>query len=125
MRARKRLRDTLLRSIPILLLGAVIGAAFLSPVSAHFTTSPKHLGKHAWKQTVKKKADKRYARGNLKYIRSDSLNVGNGLDRTIEVACPNGWHTRPPEALLDPAAYRSRLLILPMATVCPDTAHGG
>jgi hypothetical protein len=89
---RQRLPASLLRALPILLLGAVIGAAFLSPVSAHFTPNTKHLGKHAWKQTVKKKADKRYARGNIKYIRSDSESVGNGLDRTIEVACPDGWH---------------------------------
>jgi hypothetical protein len=88
----KRLRASLLRALPILLLGAVIGAAFLSPVSAHFTPNTKHLGKHAWKQTVKKKADKRYARGNIKYIRSDAQNLANGLDATIEVACPDGWH---------------------------------
>jgi len=92
VRDQKGLRTTLVRSLPILLLGAVIGAALLSPVSAHFTPKPKHLGKHAWKQTVKKKADKRYARGNIKYIRSDSENVANGVDRTIQISCPDGWH---------------------------------
>ena len=92
MTDRKRLVGTLLRSLPILLLGVVIGAAFLTPVSAHFTPKTKHIGKHVWKQTIKKKADKRYARGNIKYIRSDAQNVANGIDRTMEVSCPNGWH---------------------------------
>ena len=87
-----RLRGTLVRALPILLLGVVIGAAFLSPVSAHFTPQTKHIGKHTWKQTIKKKADKRYARGNIKYVRSDSMNVGDGIDRVMEVACPGGWH---------------------------------
>ena len=92
MHDRKRLRGILLRSVPILLLGVVVGAAFLSPVSAHFTPKTKHIGKHAWKQTIKKKADKRYARANIKYIRSGAQNVAAGVDRTFEVACPDGWH---------------------------------
>ena len=88
----RRLRGALLRSLPILLLGVAIGVAFLSPVSAHFTPKTKHIGNHAWKQTIKKKADKRYARGNIKYIRSEAQSVAAGLDRAMEVSCPNGWH---------------------------------
>jgi hypothetical protein len=51
------------RAIGMLLVAAVaLGVFTLTPVSAHFSQSPEHLGIHAWKQVIKQRADRRYVR---------------------------------------------------------------
>jgi hypothetical protein len=51
------------RAIGMLLVAAVaLGVFTLTPVSAHFSQSPEHLGIHAWKQVIKPRADRRYVR---------------------------------------------------------------
>jgi hypothetical protein len=51
------------RAIGLLLVAAVaLGVFTLTPVSAHFSQNPEHLGLHAWKQVIKQRADRRYVR---------------------------------------------------------------
>ena len=70
------------RGILALMAAAVaLGVFTLSPVSAHFTQDTKHLGKHAWAQFIKKKADARYV-GRLWAIVDDDGTIVRGRGST-------------------------------------------
>ena len=44
------------RSVAAMLVASIVLGVFtLAPVSAHFTSNTRHLGKHVWREVVKKK----------------------------------------------------------------------
>ncbi|HEX6207388.1 MAG TPA: hypothetical protein VF058_03425 [Actinomycetota bacterium] len=78
------------RAIAGLVAAAVVLGVFtLSPVSAHFTQNTKHLGNHAWKQVIKKKADKRYLRKTKVVVVEDSITATS--NKQTDALCPGGW----------------------------------
>lgn len=53
----------------LVVAGVVLGVFTLSPVAAHFNRNTKHLGRHAWKQVIKKKVFTR-RQANRRFQRS-------------------------------------------------------